>query len=409
MKQIIETRFHTKNLIPIIIISFFTILGSYILFQSHAATPYNSQEAESGTLTSLATKQSDLKASGGSYVQFGSKSLLQPSIPTGTSIYLGAQVNPSTNSNLLQPNSCYNSSNATSTLECDIGHSLAMSHSYNGFISPLPITTIQANDTKGTVTLLDWGCKNLATDTSAQLAIDNTQIKIWADQLKSYGKPIFLRWCWEMNLPSKTISANDYVTTWKDIYNIFKGSSGEGATNVAFVWCQSIDAANPSPPFYPGDSYVDWVATDGYDRQQNGLIAFSSVFAGWYSYWSNTETDSTGSLITQGTKPLMIGETGGIAPIPTENAGSYGLQVGSDQEAYIKGAEQALDPNANGNNGKSQYPEIKAFVYFDAAGPYGDWSLTNGTLSSGGVAVNGLSSFITMAGNHYFGYTNTNP
>jgi beta-mannanase len=212
-----------------------------------------------------------------------------------------------------------------------------------------------------------------------------------------------------MNLPSKTISASDYVTSWKDIYNIFKGTAGEGATNVAFVWCQSIDAANPSPPFYPGDSYVDWVATDGYDRQQNGLSAFASVFASWYDYWSKSETDSNGTVITNGSKPLMIGETGGIAPIPTENVGSYGLQVGSDQDAYIKGIEQDLDPNAIGNNGKSQYPEIKAVVYFSAAGPYGDWSLTNGTLSSGGASVNGLSSFITMADNHYFSYTNTNP
>ena len=50
-------------------------IGAYLLIGSHAAVPYSSIEAESGSLSSPATQVTgDSKASGGSYVQFGSAS-----------------------------------------------------------------------------------------------------------------------------------------------------------------------------------------------------------------------------------------------------------------------------------------------------------------------------------------------
>jgi hypothetical protein len=49
-------------------------IGTYALVSSHASTPYASNEAESGTLSGVATEESDVNASGGKYVQFGGAS-----------------------------------------------------------------------------------------------------------------------------------------------------------------------------------------------------------------------------------------------------------------------------------------------------------------------------------------------
>jgi hypothetical protein len=54
-------------------------IGAYALINSHAATPYSSQEASSGTLSGSATLETSSLASGGKYVQFGQTS-------TGSSI-----------------------------------------------------------------------------------------------------------------------------------------------------------------------------------------------------------------------------------------------------------------------------------------------------------------------------------
>jgi hypothetical protein len=55
----------------------FAIAGIHVLSNSKAASPSVAMEAENGSLTSPATEQADVNASGGEFVQFG------PSIPTG--------------------------------------------------------------------------------------------------------------------------------------------------------------------------------------------------------------------------------------------------------------------------------------------------------------------------------------
>ncbi len=56
----------------LLVIVFSIALGTYLIAQSHAASPYISAEAESGMLSGGASIQSDTAASGGKYVQFGS-------------------------------------------------------------------------------------------------------------------------------------------------------------------------------------------------------------------------------------------------------------------------------------------------------------------------------------------------
>jgi hypothetical protein len=60
------------KLSPAIIVVVVVALGVYYLISSHAATPYASNEAESGSLTGSASLVSDSAASNSQAVQFGS-------------------------------------------------------------------------------------------------------------------------------------------------------------------------------------------------------------------------------------------------------------------------------------------------------------------------------------------------
>ncbi len=228
---------------------------------------------------------------------------------------------------------------------------------YAGFQTPAPMAALQAISAAGAIPLLAWSCAPVGAVSSG--AYDST-VRNYALSLKSLGHPIFLRWFWEMNLPTRSSSsclgadgAPGFIQAWIHIWSIFHEV---GATNVAFVWCPGVGGTAPYTTFFPGTAYVDWIGADGYDRHHLGVEGFASVFAAWY------DTYATSS------KPLMVAETGATA---------------SDQSQYISGLAQTLP---------SSFPAVKAVVYFDANGPNGNWALTPA----------GLAAFKMMASDQYF-------
>jgi len=69
----------------------------------------------------------------------------------------------------------------------------------------------------------------------------------------------------------------DYVRAWRRIHDIFLEV---GAANVIWVW--SPNNINPVPqvplkPFYPGDSYIDWIGVVGY-YTDSGASTFPTLF-----------------------------------------------------------------------------------------------------------------------------------
>jgi hypothetical protein len=60
------------KIVSLVVILIVAILGTYLLTASHAATPYSSVTADSGTLTGTATKQTCSDSTDGSCVAFGS-------------------------------------------------------------------------------------------------------------------------------------------------------------------------------------------------------------------------------------------------------------------------------------------------------------------------------------------------
>ena len=54
-----------------------------------------------------------------------------------------------------------------------------------------------------------------------------------------------------------------YVDAWRHIVSVFRH---EGAGNVKWVWSPNVDQGNyPFAKYFPGDSWVDYVALDGYN------------------------------------------------------------------------------------------------------------------------------------------------
>jgi len=72
----------------------------------------------------------------------------------------------------------------------------------------------------------------------------------------------------EMNvLPGEANGPEQFKKMWRHIHDIF---TRQGADNVEWVWAPSYSSFPPSPDnhhtrFYPGDDFVDWVATTGFN------------------------------------------------------------------------------------------------------------------------------------------------
>ena len=115
-----------------------------------------------------------------------------------------------------------------------------------------------------------------------------TLIVATAQAVKAFGKPMFLRWNWEMNLSNGakcmgtgTTAQQEagYIGAWQNIYTIFKA---QGVTNVSWLWNPGGGPADADPaPYYPGSAYVDWIGFDGYDKI--AAHDFGGVFTNFYT------------------------------------------------------------------------------------------------------------------------------
>lgn len=127
-----------------------------------------------------------------------------------------------------------------------------------------------------------WGFSGSPTTGQAGIAAGewDSYITARANELRDYGKPVFVRLNWEMqgnwydwspfdlsNVVRPGNTPADFVAAWRRIFGVFR----QLAPNAAFVWCphlwgvQQPGGSNYVPTdFYPGDDYVDWVATNVY-------------------------------------------------------------------------------------------------------------------------------------------------
>ena len=134
-------------------------------------------------------------------------------------------------------------------------------------------------------------------------------ITTWAVALKVTGSPVHLRPMHEMNADwypwGGTVNGNSpalYVAAWRRVVDIFRAV---GANNVRFVWSPNnidVPATNRLESYYPGTSYVDVLAVDGYNWG-----AGTPQFGGWQSF-SDVFMRAYDRLRVLGPQPIWIAE-----------------------------------------------------------------------------------------------------
>ena len=263
--------------------------------------------------------------------------------PTASGTLLGAYVKPETG---WQP---WDFQNAVTDLESRMGSKLDVGHQYIGWKESLGSWVTKWHINNGRIPLVSWASE-LVTNINA--GTEDAWIRQQADAVKALGKPVMLRYLWEMDLLTEdSVSPTQFIAAWRRIHGIFET---RGATNVRWVWCPSAYSfqTGRAADWYPGDAYVDWICSDGYNwgtaSERNKWRSFYEVFNAFYA-WSAARN-----------KPLMVGETGS----------QEGWYVGQKGE-WITNMASTI---------KSAYPKMKALIYFDAqatsfGGGWFDWRL----------------------------------
>jgi uncharacterized protein (TIGR03437 family) len=194
-----------------------------------------------------------------------------------------------------------------------------------------------------------------------------------AKALAQYPGPVFLRWMWEFDdlanhntclgwtsgTPTPQVYS-DFIGAWQPIWHLFQSA---GATNVMFLWnAAHYDAdgdADDPHGFYPGNSYVDWIGVDTYQRTETAT--FDNDFGLFYSDFSESQ---------YGGKPLMVGENG------ARDFMQFNTEL---QWTYLQGLLSDVQAN--------RYPLLKAYDYFDSGTPP-TWVLDNNNgQGNGGLAA----------------------
>lgn len=274
---------------------------------------------------------------------------------------------------------------ALTSFQTTVGKNMAIVMWYQGWVGQetLNQTAAQTVARQGSIPMVTWepwdwrAGVNQPSYSNASIAAGNwdAYIRSYAQSVKTFGKPIMIRFAHEMNKPGSGYpwavgvngnTSQSYVAAWRRVHDIFVSI---GATNALWVWSPIIkyDGTTPFPSIYPGEAYVDWIGLDGYNGGSalpwGGWQWFSQLFGP--SYWELT-------AMTQ--KPIMIAETASV-----EQGGSKADWI---YDALLVQVAQ-------------NYPRIKGFVWFNENLSWeADWRIES---SSGSLA-----SYRWAAGNSYF-------
>lgn len=249
------------------------------------------------------------------------------------------------NTNTLHPE-------ALTSVENKIGKHAAIAHFYRGWealVSPellSDLNTINANGWRPMVSANPYffdKCPANGTPLYKAIASGNCDefLKSIGKNLKQFGKPIFLRFAWEMNIPSMEwqiertgSTGQDFIAAWQRMHDIIYS---ENATNV--LWVFSPDVSNTSyENIYPGDAFVDWIGLDGYNwgttQPWSKWQSFSDVFSAAYRDILKLAPD----------KPLMLAEVNTT-------------DKGGDKSAWYQDMLATQIP--------LNFPRIKAVVFYN--------------------------------------------
>jgi hypothetical protein len=168
----------------------------------------------------------------------------------------------------------------------------------------------------------------------------------------------------------------DYKAAWRHVVTVFRA---HGADNVAFMWTTTAYAFTQESGqrttvtnLYPGDAYVDWIASDPYNFfKQGAWRSLSDELVDWYA-WARA---------THPTKPLALAEWGS-----KEDPSKPGRKA-----QWLRNALHDLE---------AKYRAIKAVVYFDEQkhenGTINDWRVDSSSTSLSAFAAITRSSWFKL-------------
>ena len=277
---------------------------------------------------------------------------------------------------------------AIGSFESSIGRRLSIIQTFTGWQTasgapvPFPSTFATYVESVGATPMITWQPEQAVTASQSpdgklsdqpdfslsQLSSGryDSYIRSWAVAAKAFDRVVYVRMMHEMNDKAYPWSvgvngntgADEYIAAWRHIVGIFQS---EDATNVQFVWCVGAKPAIPNPAVYfPGDSYVSWIALDGYNRG-TPWRSFTSIMSQAYA-----EITAVSPL------PVMIAETGSVEDPGNPTAKSSWISSALDQEI------------------PQSFPRVRAVLYFDAPGRGFSYALSSSTQA--------LQAFAQVAG-----------
>ncbi len=174
-----------------------------------------------------------------------------------------------------------------------------------------PMWAMGPENDRGRKIHITWMPKT-ASGTNTNTAIANGQydgvLRAAATTVKGLGFPIIIRLGHEMNgrwFPWGHQPA-EFIRMFRHVVTLFRNN---GVTNADFEWCPSGGAHNQAKTtsdlddmiqYYPGNSYVDWIGVDNYNRGAPSWQTLDQMIGKWYG-WAKLRG-----------KPLIIAETGSV-------------------------------------------------------------------------------------------------
>ena len=180
-----------------------------------------------------------------------------PAVLFPSTAYFGSRV---------EPRSGESQNDAVLRVESQIGRKFAIDHYYYQWDSSFPGSAQTWTVSQNRIPFINWKAGG-AWSAIANGSQDATIIAR-ADAIKSFGYPIYLTFHHE---PENDLGSygtpNEFAAAFRHIVDVFRSRN---VTNVAWVWTMmgwSFDprSGRDALAYYPGDSYIDFVGSDGYN------------------------------------------------------------------------------------------------------------------------------------------------
>jgi hypothetical protein len=257
-----------------------------------------------------------------------------------------------------------------SSLESSVGRKFDVNRIFTQWNSPQPVPQASWDVANGIIPLVSIDAVTASGPVLwAQIAsgADDSAIVAQARGLASLNAPVLLNFSHEPAQSTGNGTASQFVAAWQHYVTVVR----QYASNVSFVLILVASGYNAKTigPWYPGDSYVDWVGADGYNYF--GCNGRTSVWSDFSTVFASFE-----NFAVAHSKPAVVAEWGS-----TEDPNMPGRKA-----QWITAAGQTME----------NWPQVKAASYFDAYGPATkcEWPLTSSSSA--------LQAFAALGAQNYF-------